>query len=80
VSEQEPEPLRRLAERIEQAGLRVPASIVLGALSPLDVISSELVRFSLPLVSGSAVEPFAAALTETQAWDALRRLLSVDKP
>lgn len=71
------EPLRRLAAGLGRAGLRVPASILLGALSPLDLISSELARFSLPLVGGTGVEPYAAALADAAAWGELRRLLDV---
>jgi hypothetical protein len=75
---QDAEPLRHLAAGLDRAGLRVPAAILLGALSPLDVISSELARFSLPLVGGTRAEPLAAALTDTAAWAELRRLL--DRP
>jgi hypothetical protein len=71
-------PLRRLAARVDRTGLRVPASILLDALSPLDVVCSQLARFTLPLVGGTGAEPFAAALCEAGAWRELRRLL--DEP
>jgi hypothetical protein len=69
------EPLRDLATGIERAGLRVPAAMLLEILSPLDVISSQLARFSQPLVGGTAAEPVARALGEAAAWAELRRLL-----
>lgn len=71
-------PLRRLATGADRTGLRVPASILLDALSPLDVVCSQLARFALPFVGGTGAEPFAAALSEAGAWHELRRLL--DEP
>lgn len=72
------EPLRRIASGARRAGLGVPVAILLDALSPLDVISSQLARFSMPLVGGTSAEPFATALSEAAAWRELRRLL--DEP
>lgn len=70
--------LRRLAAGVDRSGMRVPASILLDALSPLDVVCSQLARFSLPFVGGTRAEPFTAALSEARAWQELRRLL--DEP
>lgn len=71
-----PDPaLRRLAADVGRVGLRVPVSILLDALSPLDVVSSQLARFSMPLLGGTGAEPFAAALCERESWPELRRLL-----
>lgn len=76
--EGEGEPLRRLAAGVERSGLRVPATMLLDALGPVDVICSQLARFSMPFVGGTGAEPFAAALSEAGGWRELRRLL--DKP
>jgi hypothetical protein len=69
------DPLRDLAAGIERAGLRVPAAMLLDVLSPLDVVTCQLARFSRPLVGGTSAEPFARALGEAAAWAELRRLL-----
>lgn len=69
------EPLRRLAARIERAGMREPAAMLLDILSPIDVISSQLARFGRPLVGGTGAEPVVAALEEAAGWAELRRLL-----
>lgn len=69
------QPLRRIAAGAERAGLRVPLAMVLDALSPLDVLSSQFARFTLPLLGGTGAEPYAAALAEADAWRELRRLL-----
>lgn len=68
--------LQRLAARVEQAGLRGPAALLLDLLSPLDVISSQFARFSLPLISGTGAATYAAVLAETDSWQELRRLLA----
>jgi hypothetical protein len=78
--ETQEERLRRLVAGVERSGLRVPVAILLDALSPLDVISSQLARFSLPLVGGTGAEPYAAALSEAAAWRELRRLLDAPPP
>lgn len=72
----EGEPLQRLAAGVGRSGLRVPAALLLDALSPLDVICSQLARFSMPFVGGTGAEPLAAALSEVAAWRELRRLLA----
>lgn len=69
------DPLHDLVAGIERAGLRVPAAMLLDIISPLDVISCQLARFSRPLVGGTAVEPVAKALGEAAGWAELRRLL-----
>lgn len=73
------EPLRRLAARIEGAGLRVPAALFLEALSPIDVINSQLARFGLPLALGTGAEPLLRALADTASWRELRGLLGDDR-
>lgn len=72
------EALRRLAAGVGRSGLRVPAAMLLEALGPLDVICSQLARFSMPFVGGTGAEPYAAALSEAGAWRELRRL--IDEP
>lgn len=63
--------------------MRAPLALLLDTLSPLDIVSSQLARFSLPFVGGTRAEPVAAALAEVEAWRELRRLLTApsdDKP
>ena len=69
------EVLRQLAADLGRAGLRVPATMMLEALSPLDVVSSQVARFSQPFVGGTRAGPLALALAEVTAWAELRRLL-----
>jgi hypothetical protein len=68
--------LGQMAERIERAGLRAPAAILLDVLSPLDVIGSQLALFARPLVRGTGLHPYADLLTDTASWQELRRLLA----
>ncbi len=70
--------LARLAARVDATGLRVPMALLLDALSPLDIIGSQLARFSLPLTGGTSAEPIALALADSAGWRELRRLL--DEP
>lgn len=70
------DPLSELAAGIERAGLRAPVALLLDMFSPLDVVSSQLARFSRPLVGGTSAEPVVAALEEAAAWAELRRLLA----
>jgi hypothetical protein len=72
--------LRRVAARVERAGLRVPLTLILDALSPVDVVSSQLARFTMPLVAGTGLAPVAAALADPAAWPELRRLLAASDP
>lgn len=69
------QPLAELAAALERRGLRAPAALLLDAVRPLDFVNSQIARFSLPLLGGTAAEPFAVALAETEAWRELRRLL-----
>lgn len=69
------EPLEGLAAQIARSGLSVPAAMLLDVISPFDVISSQLARFSRPFVGGTRAAPLVDALTETDAWARLRRLL-----
>ncbi|NTU85874.1 MAG: hypothetical protein HGA45_42180 [Chloroflexales bacterium] len=71
------EPLRRLVSTLAGAGLLAPAALLLDALRPLDVISSQLARFSRPLVGGTRAEPFVIALEDAAAWAELRRLMEL---
>jgi hypothetical protein len=68
--------LEQMARRIEQAGLRAPAAMLLDLLSPLDVISCQLALFTRPLVRGTALYPYADLLTESANWQALRSLIA----
>lgn len=70
------DPLRHLVSRLEQAGLRAPAALFLDAVSPLDVVGSQMARFSRPFLGGTRVEPLVTALEEPAAWAELRRLLA----
>ncbi|MCS6880478.1 MAG: hypothetical protein RMK84_14035 [Oscillochloridaceae bacterium] len=67
--------LQRLAAGVERAGLRAPVALLLDILSPIDVISSQVARFSLPFLGGTRAEVYVAALGEPDAWRDLRRLL-----
>lgn len=67
--------LRSLVAGLERAGMREPAALLLDMLSPLDVVSSQLARFSRPFLGGTRAEPVVAALEEVSAWADLRRLL-----
>lgn len=69
-------PVRHFAERIQQAGLRSAALILLDTLSPLDMLSSQLVAAVRPFVVGSSAEPLFTQLATTDAWAELRRLLA----
>jgi hypothetical protein len=75
-----PDPLASLVARVDALGLRVPAAILLDALRPLDIVGSQLARFSMPFVGGTKAEPLAAALSEAEAWRELRRLLDEPPP
>lgn len=75
MSDEREDVLRRLVAGVEQAGLRTPLSLCLEMLSPIDVVSSQLVRFSLPFVGGTRAERFVVALGEPEGWRELRRLL-----
>jgi hypothetical protein len=68
--------LRQVAQRIERAGLRTPAAILLDVLSPLDVLSSQLALLARPLVRGTGLYPYANLLTDAASWQELRRLLA----
>lgn len=70
------DPLGGLVAGIERAGLRAPVALLLDVFSPLDVVSSQLARFSRPLVGGTRAEPVVTALEEAAAWAELRRLLA----
>lgn len=69
--------LQRLVARVEHAGMRVPLALVLDMLSPIDVVSSQLARFSLPFLGGTRAEAYVAVLGDPDAWRNLRRLLDV---
>jgi hypothetical protein len=66
---------RRLAMLIEGAGLRVPVSMVLDTLRPLDFLCSQAALFVQPFAHGSSWERYATVLTNEATWDELRRLL-----
>lgn len=67
--------LQRLAASVERAGLRAPVALLLDMLSPIDVVSSQVARFSRPFLGGTPAEAYVAALGEPDAWRDLRRLL-----
>ncbi len=67
--------LQRLVAGVERAGLRAPLALILDMLSPIDVVSSQLARFSLPFLGGTRAEAYVAALGDPDAWRDLRRLL-----
>jgi hypothetical protein len=80
VSAEEADTLRRLAARIERAGLRSPAALFLDALTPIDVINSQLARFGMPLAQGTFAEPVLRALADVEGWRELRGMLAEHEP
>jgi len=70
------EPVRHVAERIQQAGLGSATLILLDILSPLDMISSQLVATVRPFVAESSAEPLFSQFATSTAWAELRRLLA----
>lgn len=68
--------VRTLAATIERAGLRVPISMALDALRPLDFLSSQAALFVHPFTRGSSWEHYTAVLTNEQSWAHLRQLLN----
>lgn len=72
------EPLVSLAALLERAGLRTPTLLILEMFGPIDVLSSNLVRFGMPFVRGTRIEPVATALGEPDGWGELRQLLARD--
>lgn len=70
------ETLGSLAAAIRRAGLHAPATLLLEALAPLDVIASQLALLGRPLLGGTRYDMYAAALAEAEAWKELRRLLA----
>jgi hypothetical protein len=77
---EEAQALRRIAARVERAGLRAPVALLLDALSPIDVINSQLARLGLPLAQGTGAEPLLRALAEAESWRELRGLLEGAEP
>ena len=67
--------LQRLVSGVDRAGMRAPIGLILDMLSPIDVLSSQLARFSLPFLGGTRAETYALVLGEPDAWRELRRLL-----
>jgi hypothetical protein len=67
--------LQQLVRSIEQAGLRDPLALILDALRPIDVISSQFAQFARPFLHGHSWRRYADALAEERAWHELRRLL-----
>lgn len=70
------EPLLDLIAGLERTGLRAPAAIFLDLLSPVDVITSQLVCFGRPFVLGTSAETLFTRLGDPPAWAELRRLLA----
>jgi len=70
------EALGRMAAAIRRAGLAAPAALLLDALAPLDVITSQLALLGRPLLGGTRYDHYAAALAEAEGWKELRGLLS----
>lgn len=69
------ETLDRLAAAIRRSGLHAPATLLLDALAPLDVIASQLALLGRPLLGGTRYDDYAAALAEAEGWKELRRRL-----
>ncbi|WP_298814946.1 hypothetical protein [Chloroflexus sp.] len=68
-------PLHQLADRIEQAGLSVPAALMLQILAPLDVVCSQGAQVLMPLTRGTRLAGLIEPLTTPAHWPALRDLL-----
>lgn len=69
------EDLQGLVQAIERAGLRAPLALMLDALRPIDVISSQCAQFTRPFLHGHSWRRYADVLAEEQSWQELRRLL-----
>jgi hypothetical protein len=73
--------LDRLADRIVGLGLSVPALFFIESVRPLNFVSSQLMYFLSPLLSGLWVYPdyetVAEALERRQALDYLLRAVEV---
>nr|WP_044201008.1 hypothetical protein [Oscillochloris trichoides] len=69
--------LTQLATAITRAGWRPTALLMLDLLGPLDVISSQAVLFTRPLLRGTSLDTYAHLLSEPANWHALRQLLEV---
>jgi hypothetical protein len=70
-----PDPLVELAADLHRRGLRAPVALLLDAVRPLDIVNSQLARFSLPFLSHTGAEPVASALCDAAGWQTLRCLL-----
>ncbi|RRR76991.1 MAG: hypothetical protein EI684_02110 [Candidatus Viridilinea halotolerans] len=73
---EETEPLAQLVAGLERAGLRGPATLLLEMLSPVDLITSQLVGIGRPFVVGTTAEALLIRLGDAAAWGELRRLLA----
>jgi hypothetical protein len=69
------ETIQKLAVRIHQAGMQAPATLFLDIMQPFDFLSTQVVLFVKPFVRGFGWEQYAAALTEENGWQELRRML-----
>ncbi|NJN15360.1 MAG: hypothetical protein HC822_03220 [Oscillochloris sp.] len=67
--------LHQLIAALDRAGLRTPVEIMIDALAPLDVVTSQFVALGRPFVGGTRFERYVAALSEVESWPELRRLL-----
>ncbi len=72
--------LRALAAKIEQVGLEAPVRLVLDILHPVDVLSSQCALLLHPFLRGTRWAAPCAALSERQAWAALRQMLEPPPP
>jgi hypothetical protein len=64
-----------IAGRLHGRRLTAPLRLILDALAPIDVISSQLVLLFRPLVPLGQWRADLAALEETEAWSELRQRL-----
>lgn len=75
ASEGSDESLQHLARRINRSALRVPVTMALDALRPVDFLSSQAALFARPFVRGTGWDAYTFALTHEANWTTLRTLL-----
>ncbi len=67
--------LNALAEEIERHGLRGPAQIFLGSISPISIIASQSLAVFRPLLPHGRWRNYVTALEDDTSWEALWRIL-----
>ncbi len=68
--------LQRLADEIEARGLATPVRLFLDAVSPLDIVNTQIALFIAPFTTGSRFYDYSHCLCHERAWQELRRILA----